>query len=220
MDFFVLFRYAHGPFATEFSIGPPDVRGDAPRCPACGKFTGGLTWLPPYTAILRPEGEAFGDLVYGPGLNLLVSERFAALWRDAGLSGLTGFDPVEILDVEPRKIDLASAPSYLRVRPIQGEAALDETVVVREEPFCEVCRQPTPDRVSTMRFEEGTWAGEDLFIPRGLPGQIVVTERVAEWAESARLRNVVLMPASEFVEDPYAPFHFVEDLEPGGDQSE
>ena len=52
--------------------------GDAPRCPACGKFIGANVWLPPYKVqfVEGTMSSAPGDLVGGPGIgpdNFLAS---------------------------------------------------------------------------------------------------------------------------------------------------
>src|SRR4029078_8184867 len=79
---------------TEFFSLKPDNTGDAPRCPTCGDYIGMCRWLPPYQVELKLWGWHFGDIAYGAGLNVLVSERFRALYEEHELVGLTGFEPV------------------------------------------------------------------------------------------------------------------------------
>ena len=45
--------------------------------------------------------------------------------------------------------------------------------------------------------------GEDIFIARGLPGTIVVSERFKEWCEANEVRNAVFVPAEEYAHDFY-----------------
>ena len=54
-----------------------------------------LTWLPPYEGELELLGKDFGDVVIGPCGGLLITERFAEDFKAEGLTGLSGFHPVE-----------------------------------------------------------------------------------------------------------------------------
>ena len=53
--------------------------GDAPRCPACGKFIGANVWLPPYKVqfVEGTMSSAPGDLVGGPGIASTVLQNRA-----------------------------------------------------------------------------------------------------------------------------------------------
>ncbi len=51
-------------------------------------------------------------------------------------------------------------------------------------------------------LEPGTWGGEDIFRPRDLPGDIVVSERFKDFVELHGWTNMVLTPTEQFVWDP------------------
>jgi len=197
----------HGRYDTEFSKAEPVVRGDAPRCPQCGGCIGMLTWLPPYRGELTLHGEAFGDFVKFPGYDVLVSERFAEAFRAEGLTGLLGFHPVEVSRVRRKRKGSKplSAPRYFLVTPCFGRAAVDlaRSRIRHEAPVtCPECRDLAPDSIHGFALEPGTWAGEDVFRPRGLQGRIVVSERFVRFVERHGLTNMRLTPIEEYTRDP------------------
>ncbi|XXF77948.1 hypothetical protein P2318_33585 [Myxococcaceae bacterium GXIMD 01537] len=192
--------------AHALGVGPPNL-ADAPRCPRCNGIIGMLPWLPPYRVELETYGEALGDFVDCPGDDMLISERFAEAFRQEGLTGLSGFHPVEVVRVRrkrkgPRAIDV---PRYLVVSPCFGHAAVDmaRSRIRHEKPVrCPECRYVGPDSIHGFSLEPGTWRGEDVFRPRGLPGRIVVSERFAQLAARLGLTNLRLVPIEDYVWDP------------------
>ncbi len=101
--FFVLEDGMFGPYDTKFSKTEPINRGEPPRCPQCGEHMGMLTWLPPYRVELELYGAGPGDFVEGPGYDALISQRVAEAYRAEGLTGLLGFNPVEVVRVRRKR---------------------------------------------------------------------------------------------------------------------
>jgi hypothetical protein len=207
--FFVLTKGAHwSRYDTEVEIVEPVNLGDAPRCPRCGDIIGLLTWLPPYRVELKLHGEELGDFIKNSAYDLLISERFAESFRAEGLTGLEGFHPVEVLRVRSRKKRAGKSltvPRYYVVSPRYGRAAVDlvlNRVRISEPPTCPECRSAGIDAINGFVLEPGTWQGEDIFRPRGLPGDIVVSERFKDFVERHGLTNMVLTPTEQFVWDP------------------
>lgn len=58
------------------------------------------------------------------------------------------------------------------------------------------------DSIHGFTFEPGTWEGEDIFRPRGLQGDLVVSERFADFVRRHQLTNMKLTPIEEYVWDP------------------
>jgi len=206
--FFVLEADVWGPHDTQFDTVEPDNLGTAPRCSKCGEPIGMKEWLPPYRVNIELYGKALGDFVDGVGGNsFLISERLAEAFRTEGLTGLLGFDPVEVLGVRrKRKGPKPSAvPRYFAVSPCFGRAAVDEarSRVRHKKPMtCSECRYTSWDSIQGFVLEPGTWQGEDVFRPRGLQGDIVVSERFAELVKHHGLTNMKLIPTEEYVWDP------------------
>jgi hypothetical protein len=206
MRFFVLDKLREGLHDTEFSRLGSNL-GPALRCPQCGDTIGGLTWLPPYQGELELHGKDFGDLIKGPCGGLLLTERFAEEFKAEGLTGLSGFHPVEVMRVRGKRRGPKSGPPprYLFVTPAYGHPALDmERSRIRSKKTmeCTGCRYVGADAIDGLSLEAGTWKGEDVFRPRGLWGLIIVSERFMRFAEKHALSHMSLVPIEKYVWDP------------------
>jgi hypothetical protein len=205
--FFALEDDVFGHSDTKFFQAEPHHSAEAPVCSRCGGAIGSRVWLAPYRAELELHGESFGDFVKGPGDDVLISERFAELFRAEGLTGFSGFHLAEVERVrkKARPSKAATAPRYAVVTPCIGRGAVDEarSRVRRLRPItCPECRYGGASSIHGFALEQGTWQGEDVFRPRGLYGRIVVSERFAELASRHGLTNVKLTPIEELIWDP------------------
>ncbi len=200
--FFVLKHVLWAPHDTEASQVKPNL-GPAPRCPQCGQFIGALTWQPPYRIELQLHGKEFGDLIEGPGGDLLVTERFAKDFKAEGLTGLSGFHPVEVVRVRgKRRLAPGSPPPYLFVTVTYGPPALDigrSRLKYTKPPQCTWCRETGVDAIDGLALEAGTWSGEDIFRPRGLWGSLVVSERFMRFAERHAMSHMARIPIEQYV---------------------
>jgi hypothetical protein len=197
----------YGSHDTKYDKVEPVNRGDAPHCPKCGGVIGMLTWLAPYRVELELHGSALGDFVKGPGYQVLISERMAEAFRAEGLTGLLGFHPVEVVRVRGKRKGRkpVDVPPYFVVSPCFGRGAVDlaHSRLRRNRPLtCPECRNPGVDTIHGFTLEPGTWQGEDVFRPRGLSGQIVVSERFTQLVQRLGLTNMKLIPTEEYVWDP------------------
>jgi hypothetical protein len=184
---------------TDFLPGAPDNTGEAPKCPACHGVIGMREWLPPYRVELDVWGTSFGDIIIGTGLNVLVSERFASLWREEGLVGLAGFDPVEIVRIRRRGRTRETPPRYVRVSVIRSEAAIDQarSGMVWESPeVCDVCREDGMIKGWDRIVLEAP-ARENVFIARGLSSHILADERFRTFCEIHDIKNAHLIPGPD-----------------------
>jgi len=179
--------------------------GDAPKCSECGRYIGMMKWLPPYRVELDCWGPRFGDLAFG-GEDILVSERFKVLYHEQGLSGLLGFDPVEICRLKRRGRLQGRLPQYYRVHVKLGEATIDQHAsgfVWGEPPTCSVCVEgQTIKRWERIVIAPGTWSGEDVCRPRGL-FLYLTTQRFKEFCERFNITNATFVPALECEHDAY-----------------
>ncbi len=174
-----------------------------------------LTWLPPYRVKLGLHGEEPGDFIQSNGSvpDIIVSERFAQAFRAAGLTGLHGFDPVEVLRVQRQRGSPKSGKytlqRYFAVTAPFGSALVDEnrSHILRPGPFtCDYCRTIGTDGINGFTLEPGSWNGDDVFEPRGLPGVLVVSERFARLVTEHQLTNMDLTPTEAYVWDPLRRF--------------
>lgn len=213
--FFALTTERHTRYDTEFSTVEVQERVDGPDCPQCAGPVGAFTWRPPFQVKLRLHGEESGDFIQssgGAGSDIIVSERFADAFRSEGLTGLHGFDPVEVVKVRRQrrgpKTDF-TLPRYFAVTVSFGSALVDEarSQILRPGPFtCDYCRAVGTDGYNGFTLEPESWNGDDFFEPRGLPGVFVVSERFADLVARHALTNIVLTPTERHVWDPLRRF--------------
>ncbi|MET0405989.1 MAG: hypothetical protein ABW123_26455 [Cystobacter sp.] len=166
-----------------------------------------LMWLPPYQVKLELHGDEFGDFIKGIGNERLVSERFADAFRAEGLTGLEGFDPVEVKGVRRmtrRSRKSHSVPPYRVVWPCFSRAAvalIPNRVRFSAPPVCTECRSAGIEAIHGFSLEPGTWDGEDVFRPRGMQGRVVVSARFKDFVERHGFTNMRLTPTEQFVRD-------------------
>lgn len=195
--FFVLCEQPNSEFATEFVQADPFNLGDAPRCRHCGRYLGLKPWLAPHRAELVAHGQRWGDLVFGSGVDLLVSSRFMEAWKKRGMVGLVGFESVQIV----RAQGPAEKREYYHVDLVAGEVSVDEanSSIDRVRPItCDVCRASDIRSISTLALDENQWQGEDIFVAKGLPGFRIASERFLKLVNEVSIRNAFLTPVERF----------------------
>jgi hypothetical protein len=208
MRFYALVKYPSGDAETEFSSHDGNGVGDALRCPRCGSFVSMLTWLPPFRATLTRYGSAWGDFAFMGGADdLLVSQKFRDVYYGYGLTGLRGFEPVEITKITSRrKRKLTEPPAYFRVCADYGQPALDVAASGfewQDQPTCPVCLSAHIVRWKRLIVSPDTWHGEDAFRARGLPGITIVSQRFKDACELNGMHNAVFLPAEGYSYDFY-----------------
>jgi hypothetical protein len=162
-----------------------------------------LSWLPPFRVELRLFGKKFGDMSFGPGDDLLVSDAFQQAWVKEGLKGFDAFDPVEIVRVRPSKA-AKRAPTYVHVVVRRAATSVDDerSVFIWNGPRnCGWCGGASMDAVRGFAIDEASWSGEDIFYARNLSGLRIATERVRRVAEQYGLTNINLIPVEEYIWD-------------------
>jgi hypothetical protein len=204
--FYLLTNDHRGPHDTAALFGEGFVTGEPPSCAKCGAGISMRAWLPPYRVEITVNGkEGAGDFATCPGDSLLVSERLAAAIRAEEVTGLHGFQPIKVVKMNARAKRLG-LPKYLRVEATHGRAAVDEarSRLRRVKPIaCEECRSTDVAGIYGFRIQPGTWDGLDVFRPRGLQSDVVVSERFADFVQRHGFTNVKLVPTEQFVWDPY-----------------
>ena len=167
-----------------------------------------LSWLPPFRAELEVFGKEFGDLAFGPRNSLLVSQKVREMSYQHGLTGFLGFDPVEITNIKYKsRKRLRPIPlMYFRVSIVYGPTALDlaaSDMEWLEQPTCPECYGAMIVRWKRLVIKEDTWTGDDIFRPRGMSGEVMVTRRFKEACLSHGITNAVFMPGEKACHDFY-----------------
>lgn len=209
MKFFILQNSMaeRGGAVTDYFAADSSRMGDAPRCPVCGRFLGMLPLLPPVRVELEAWGSRWGDFAFGPGDQVLISDKLKKLFSDAGLVGFERLDPVLITAFKKRRSGAGEPPGYWLASIQRSRAVLDDSAsgLVRDgAPTCEECRiGGIIKRMDRVRLRDNTWSGEDVFFVRGLPGMIVASERFKHLCEANDLENCSFVAAEDFSLDYY-----------------
>lgn len=179
--------------------------GDAVRCSACRRHLSMLTWLPPYRIEIECMGTAYSDIIE-IGREIIVSERVVRVLLDNSITGLSKFEPVVIVKVVHRRgFATEPLPKYFTATVCHSQTAIDQ-VASRYvwDDHAKVCPECLMDgtllRHRGLFVMENTWAGEDVFYPRGGNGPLV-TERFKSVVEGNRLTGLVFTPSGEEIND-------------------
>jgi hypothetical protein len=191
-------------YVTDFLTDDSCILGDAIYCSTCNKPLTSKEWLPPFKAEIELWGKGFGDIAFGSGENLLVSEVFKSAFLESDLRGISEFAPVEIVKISHRK--KSHPPAYFCINVNYSSAAIDWKASGFEYdnlPTCNVCRSGGIKRIKRVIIENGTWSGEDIFIARGLPGTFIVSEGFYEMCKLFEIKNAPCIPVEQYSFDFY-----------------
>jgi hypothetical protein len=212
MNFFVIQKKPKGAgkeeqFRTDFTYDDSVLRGDAPKCPKCGRFVGMLEALPPYQVHLETWGEGFGDLAFWM-TDFLANQAFRDSFLESGLKGLSPFTQVSVLTHNQHGSSLGDMPRYFRTIPVIGGARIDFVASGvewkdDERPTCDHCLQGggAIERWQRVILDEQSWTGDDVFVPFGFPSVLLASERFHAWAEPHQFKNLLILPAEQSQHD-------------------
>ncbi len=187
--------------------GDPNL-ADPPQCPVCKGWLSMMIWLPPFRIELETWEKGFGDWAECSGNDVLVSERFKALYEEHGVRGLNGFEPVEIKRIRRHRKFPADPPNYFRVVAVRSSTTIDHNASGFEfenpEKVCPKCRSGgILKRWKRVVMEPGTWDGFDLFCARGMSGTVFCTPRFRQLANQYGLTGMSFLPAEQYAHDFY-----------------
>jgi hypothetical protein len=207
MKFYVLELEIGSTHDTTFDEMEPIHRGeveDCRTCPTCGRHVGSLPWLPPFRAAVIAHGRELGDVAFF-GMDILVSEKFRLAWTEAQLKGIEAFQPLERVRVRPARLGRKTVVYYhVETRRFGARVDLKRSLIEYDKPFsCMMCMDAGVDSVRGFKIDESSWTGEDIFIPWGKSGSVIVTDRVRQLRDDYDLKNVTLTPTEEYFLDFY-----------------
>jgi hypothetical protein len=192
-------------YVTDFLKDDSCERGDpVERCSACNRTLGPKIWIPPFRAEIELWGKGFGDIAFGAGNNLLVSENFKSAFLKSNLRGISEFAPVEIVKISHRK--KKNPPPYYCINIKHSKTAIDYKASGFEydnPPTCNECRYGGIKRIKRVIIENGTWSGEDIFIGRGLPGTYIVSDKFYRMCKEFEIKNALCIPVEQYSFDFY-----------------
>jgi hypothetical protein len=194
MSFFVLRnpRAEDGSTTTDFIPVSNAVLGDAPRCHACGRYTGLRPLLVPLEVDVELWGHSWGDVAFGPGDQLLISDKSKGAFENACIRGFERIESVTVRRVRRRgEFKAASSPKYWLATIIHGTGFIDDEksgLRRTDERVCIECGLGGVVRgLKRVVLTPGSWSGEDVFYARGLPGTILVSKHFKDVVEASGL---------------------------------
>ncbi|HRI67307.1 MAG TPA: hypothetical protein PK156_23855 [Polyangium sp.] len=182
--------------------------------------------MPPYGIELKVHGKAPGDVAFCPGDALVVSDRFRVAWETSQLRGLE-FVPVERVRVRPARLGRKPL-TYYHIEPprLTTNTQIDvaRSLIEYNQPItCQRCQSEGVDTIRGFSIDEASWSGEDMFYARGMPGPVIVTDRVRQLRDEFGLTNVNLTPTEKYVWDPlnkWTPVDYSRDEVPAPDEDD
>ena len=175
------------------------VMGDnLDTCSYCGNFLSMRPWLPPYKVDLEAWAPHFGDMAFGPGDDILVSERLLEVLRREGVTGLTQITPVEVRKAKKKVKFVGAAPKYYKtnVQRTSTEIDLEASGLAWEAgKVCNECL--TGDGFLGWKriiIKQETWDQTDIFEARGLP-TVICSQKFHDVITAADAKGITLIPA-------------------------
>lgn len=202
---------------TDYEKCEPINRGPAPSCPSCGRHLGMLSWLPPHRVTVNVDRPLYTAIAYGG--DLLVSKPLMDAFMVRGLSGLTGFDPVDV--IRRRRLTRSAKtagdpPPYFRVDVAQGPARVDwkashflcspwQPTSRPRHADCSLCnsRDLNYHGVQRLVLEQGTWDGKDIFVPLGVGATYILSDRFRVLCEELQPGVMDFIPLEDYAYDPF-----------------
>ncbi len=184
-------------------VDPVQIDDEGQKCPVCGLQVVGRRWLPPHHIRLSSsQPSKWGDFVWGSGFQLIVSAYFKECYTQEKMNGIKTFYPPAMIKIPRRNLEIGK-PTYHIVNIRWDGANLDDkksVVIRRTDSYSCTYHRGGVIRMEQLVLEEGSWKGDDIFIPRGKHA-IIVTERFKAMAEDKHLKNVWFIPIEQYAYD-------------------
>lgn len=172
----------------------------------CDANIGLLAWLPPYVVELRGFGQRLGDVAFGSGDEIVVSGRFLSAWREQELVGIRDFFPAKVGNVVPGRMRMIEQDYYVACVSKASTTRIDcrRSEIVRRGPItCSHCGgESIIDAILSLRLDESSWSGEDIFSPWGVNGIVIVTRRFVSMVNEREIVNATTLPIEAYRWDP------------------
>jgi hypothetical protein len=173
----------------------------AERCPSCGGAVALPAWQAPYRVELIASGALLADVAFGAHTDLLVTERFVDFWKAAGFTGLSGFDPVEVLDVSALTTFTGIERDYFHCTVGRVDSMLDDKESEAERTGGMPCTHcgfgGVLKHLRRVVLKDRPAPEPDLFVVKGLSTAVLASARFATALKASRVIGCLLVPADE-----------------------
>lgn len=200
MTFYVVDRQRFNDKEYAYGEQVDQNTGEFEKCEICGSAVSMRKWLPPLKVKLSKP--SYGDFVFGTFYSFLVSERFRNEYMNSEISGIKEFEPVEVVRINRLRPTSPQPPKYFYVSIVRNKARVNEiqSKFVRDgEVKCDFCQMGGVIKsFDGVYIEPGTWSGEDVFLPIGLTGTILVSDRFYSFVKEYEFTNINFVPAEQY----------------------
>ncbi|MBK8267820.1 MAG: hypothetical protein IPK83_05760 [Planctomycetes bacterium] len=184
---------------TQYMSVDPVAQGlYAAKCSACDSYLEGFHWKPPYRVDLELRAGVFGDIAFGPHIDILISDAFRNIFHQERMTGCSMPTKVEVRRVKKRGKPPGNPPDYYLTRVQLSNVRIDVAAsgIRRDEAICPECLTGgILDGYDRIIVEPDSWTGEDIFIAKGLTGTIICSQRFYDVVARYELQNVPLLEA-------------------------
>ena len=170
------------------------------KCAACGD-AGPTQWSSPYRVKLIASGVLLSDVAFGPRTDLLVTREFQSFWQAHGLSGLSGFEPVDVVDVSANTTFTGEERAYLHCAVERTEGWIDDKESEVERTGGRTCPQcgngGVLKHLRRVVLKNLPWRLPDLFLVKCLPIAVLASPRFAKALGKSALTGCELVAAEQ-----------------------
>jgi hypothetical protein len=179
-----------------------DPREGAPEtCAHCKAPMTMPVWRSPFRVRLVAAGMVLSDVAFGSRPDVLVTREFQKFWNDAGLTGLSGFEPAEVLDVSNNTTFSGQERAYLHCAVQRIDAMLDEKESEAERtggmPCAHCGSGGVLKHLRRVVLKALPPVIPDLFTVKGLATAVLASARLAEKLNAAHISGCLLVPADQ-----------------------
>lgn len=174
------------------------INGDSEKCPVCGRHASILAWVEPRK--MRLVGKRYPDRLVDNLLQpLVVSQRFVEMYRKEGLTGVTEFAPIQVVN------PTANTPNYFL-----GHISFDRSIQVdlshtaieghSYDWSCPLCNPwgSTRDKIHKLALHTENWSGHDIMRLYAPSGHTIVSQRFYDCVRQYGLTNFVMTPVEKY----------------------
>lgn len=173
--------------------------GDYEKCIKCGSPISMREWLPPLK--VRLSKSLIGDFIFGTFSTFLVSKSFKLNYEKYNLSGINDFILVDCIQIKGNRKKINRKYYYAKISISNIKIDEESSKIEREGKIkCSECKNGSIIKsFKGLFFYNNTWKGNDIFIPMGLPGTIIVSDKFREFIDINGYTNIKLTPSQLYV---------------------
>lgn len=175
-------------------------------CPICAERVSGAYWLPPREVVLTKRNAPDFLYCYSDNAPFVISERALHVIQNAGLTGITHAEEIDIVRFQRKSKKEVVIPKYYHIELARSRITINhEKSVIHygkssRTNTCALCRQvpATLDFTRRLAFNADVYEGYDIFHIYELGDTAFVSERFVEICRKNNLTNLHVTKAEMY----------------------